>query len=222
MHAALALVGRSIAGSRGRRATSRVERPGPSPRRRGRGPRASLLASPRRAGSQTALARERPRQAPSLTTAWRRAPGAEAAKVSHMRRLVVLAGVWVVALAAASVLSAATASPSVVPDCLGKPVVKPVEIILACADDGLGVRAIRWLGWGSPVAAGLGTAYANDCTPSCAAGHFHTYRAVLLLAGSQRCDRHVAYRTATVAIVGTPPSAWASASDATYPLRCAT
>jgi hypothetical protein len=139
-----------------------------------------------------------------------------------VRRVLALLGVCLVALAAASARSAAAASPSVVPNCVGKPVVKPGEVILACADAGLGVRAIRWLGWGSPVAAGLGTAFANDCTPSCAAGHFHSYRAVLLLGGTQRCGGRVAYRTATVAIVGTPPSAWASASDATYPLRCAT
>jgi hypothetical protein len=138
-----------------------------------------------------------------------------------MHRLLALGGVCAVALFAASGLSAATARPSVAPNCLGKPVVRPSEVVLACADAGLGVRAIQWLGWGAPVAAGLGTAFANDCTPSCAAGHFHSYRAVLLLGGTQRCGHAVAYRTATVAIVGAPPSAWATASDATYPLRCA-
>ena len=80
---------------------------------------------------------------------------------------------------------------------------------------------IDWLGWGSAVAAGVGTAFANDCTPNCAAGHFHTYRAVLVLSGSQRCGGDLAYRTATVAIVGSPPAAWSTAADATYPLRCA-
>ncbi len=71
------------------------------------------------------------------------------------------------------------------------------------------------------VAAGVGTAFANDCKPYCAAGHFHTYRAVLLLNGTQSCGGKTAYRTATVAIVGTPPPAWQTAADATYPLRCA-
>ena len=74
---------------------------------------------------------------------------------------------------------------------------------------------------GPAVAAGVGTAFANDCSPDCAAGHFHTYRAVLLLSGSQSCGGKTAYRTATVAIVGTPPPAWQTAADATYPLRCA-
>ncbi len=115
----------------------------------------------------------------------------------------------------------ALARPTVSLSCLGKPTVKPSEVVLACADAGLGVRRIVWLGWGQPVAAGVGTAFANDCTPTCAAGHFHTYRAVLLLGGAQRCAGKIAYRTATVAIVGAPPPAWTTAADATYPLRCA-
>lgn len=117
--------------------------------------------------------------------------------------------------------SAAPPKPTVSLDCLGKPTVKPREVVLACADAGLGMRGIVWLGWGQPIAAGVGTAYANDCTPTCASGHFHTYRGVLLLSGTLRCHGKVAYRTATVAIVGKPPQAWTTAADATYPLRCA-
>jgi hypothetical protein len=143
-------------------------------------------------------------------------------------RLVATVAVVASALAAAAALAATPAlaavgagSPSSVPNCLGKPVVRPAQVILACADAGLGLEKISWLGWGGPVAAGVGTAYANDCTPSCAAGHVHDYRAVLLLSGSQPCDGARAYRTATVAIVGRPPAAWATSADATYPLRCA-
>lgn len=136
-----------------------------------------------------------------------------------VRPLLVGAASVVVALAVSSAAAAAGA-PGSVPDCLGKPVVKPAEVVLACADAGLGVERITWLGWGAPVAAGLGTAFANDCTPDCAAGHVHTYRAVLLLSGSQRCDGRLAYRTAAVAIVGSPPRAWSTVADATYPLRC--
>jgi hypothetical protein len=131
-------------------------------------------------------------------------------------------GVFALVLCAAAALvgPAGAAPPTAAPNCLGKPVVKPGEILLACADAGLGVRKITWLGWGSSIAAGVGTAFANDCTPDCAAGHFHDYRAVLLLSGSQRCAGRVVYRTATVAIVGRPPEAWATVADATYPLRC--
>jgi hypothetical protein len=112
--------------------------------------------------------------------------------------------------------------PSAVPNCLGKPTVEPTEIILACADAGLGVRSLHWVGWGEPRAAGIGSAFANDCTPSCAAGRFHSYHAVIVLSGRQRCDGLTAYRTAQVAIVGSPPSAWTTVANATYPLRCVT
>ena len=122
---------------------------------------------------------------------------------------------------ALAVQGADGATHSAVPNCLGKPVAAPSQVVLACADAGLGMRAIHWLGWGGALAAGVGTAYANDCTPTCAAGHFHDYRGVLLLSGSQNCDGRLAYRTATVAIVGEPPQAWSTAADATYPLRCA-
>jgi hypothetical protein len=142
--------------------------------------------------------------------------------VGAVRRLVPVVGACVAALAVSGAAAGAVpARPTAVPDCVGKPTVRPSEIVLACADAGLGVRGLRWLGWGDPTAAGIGTASANDCTPDCAAGHFHTYRAVLLLGGRQRCGAATAYRTATVAIVGEPPPAWSTAAEATYPLRCA-
>jgi len=132
----------------------------------------------------------------------------------------VLTAVVAAALAVAGTAGAA-ARPTVAPNCLGKPTVKPAEVVLACADAGLGVRGIVWVGWGQAVAAGVGTAFANDCTPTCSAGHFHSYRGVLLLSGSQRCGGKIAYKTAAVAVVGSPPPAWATPADATYPLRCA-
>ena len=34
---------------------------------------------------------------------------------------------------------------------------------------------LRWRGWNRNVATARGTAYANDCIPYCAAGHFIAY-----------------------------------------------
>jgi hypothetical protein len=136
-------------------------------------------------------------------------------------RVLVVASALVLAPLPIAASASSMLAPSVVPNCVGKPTVRPTEVVLACADAGLGVRAIHWLGWGQKSAAGLGTAFANDCTPDCAAGRFHSYRAVLILSGTQRCQGRVAYRTATVAVVGEPPQAWATPADATYPLRCA-
>jgi hypothetical protein len=138
-----------------------------------------------------------------------------------MVRLAALAVSTFACLLAAAAFGAQGAAPSAVPNCLGKPVVEPTDVVLACADAGAGVRGIHWLGWGSPRAAGLGTAFANDCSPTCVAGHVHTYQAVLVLSGSQRCAGRSVYAEAAVAIVGRPPQAWATAADASYRLRCA-
>ena len=125
----------------------------------------------------------------------------------------------------AALLLAATIStghaPQAVPDCLGKPRVRPTEIVLACADANFGVRKLRWTGWGSPFAAATGVAYANDCKPYCAAGHMHTYQAVVVVSGTQQCpDGKTAYSRITVAFVGPSPYPKAKAADLVYPARC--
>jgi hypothetical protein len=120
----------------------------------------------------------------------------------------------------AAVPAAAAAGPTAVPDCLGKPKVRPTSIVLACADANFGIRKLHWIGWGERSAAATGVAYANDCTPTCAAGHFHTYRAVVVASGSQRCGSTTAYRTVTIAFVGPSPYPKARASDLVYPVRC--
>jgi hypothetical protein len=49
------------------------------------------------------------------------------------------------------------------------------------------------------MAHGSGTASHNDCTPSCAAGRRHDYRATVLVTGSEQCPSgRVSYRTVTV------------------------
>jgi hypothetical protein len=123
----------------------------------------------------------------------------------------------------ALVLAAAFASghPQAVPDCLGKPRVRPTEIVLACADANFGVRKLRWTGWGESFAAATGVAYANDCTPNCAAGHMHSYQAVVLVSGTQQCPNGTtAYNKVTVAFVGRSPYPKAKSADLVYPARC--
>ena len=122
--------------------------------------------------------------------------------------------------AAAVALAGATSHPTALPDCLGKPRVRPATVVLACGDGNFGVRRLRWIGWGGPCAAAVGTAYANDCTPNCAAGHFHAYRAVIVADGAQRCAHVVAYSRVTVAFVGPSPYPKSKASDLVYPVRC--
>ena len=123
-----------------------------------------------------------------------------------------------VALAAAAL---AGGHPQAVPDCLGKPRVRPTEIVLACADANFGVRKLRWTGWGEPFAAAIGVAYANDCTPNCAAGHMHSYQAVVVVSGTQQCPGgKTAYSRITVAFVGPSPYPKSKPADLVYPARC--
>ena len=133
-------------------------------------------------------------------------------------RTVVLA-LLIASLAAAS--ASAAGHPTALPNCLGKPTVRPASIVLACADANFGVKKLSWIGWGGSRAAATGVAYANDCTPNCAAGHFHNYNAVIVLSGAQKCGAVTEYRSLTIAFAGPTPYPKAKPADLVYPLRCA-
>ena len=55
------------------------------------------------------------------------------------------------------------------------PSYRPRSIVLACGDGNFGLTRLRWRGWNRAVAGARGSAYANDCNPYCAAGHFYRY-----------------------------------------------
>jgi hypothetical protein len=97
----------------------------------------------------------------------------------------------VAALVAAAILpayaSSRTASIAALPDCLGKPVVRPTSVVFACGDGGVYATGVRWSNWGAPFATATATIHENDCTPNCAQGHFHTYAAYLAVTGRERC-----------------------------------
>jgi hypothetical protein len=116
--------------------------------------------------------------------------------------------------------AAAAGPPDAVVNCLGKPVPKPAAIVFACGDGNFGARKLRWTGWGEPFAAAVGTGYANDCTPTCAAGHFHDYRIVVVAEAPKPCHGALAYTTFTSAFVGPTPLPRATVADSTYTFRC--
>lgn len=68
----------------------------------------------------------------------------------------------------------AKAPPQVIDCSFDKPAVRPVNLILACADLGAEVDKIAWKSWTSDKAEGDGTERLNTCTPNCAAGHYTT------------------------------------------------
>jgi hypothetical protein len=81
----------------------------------------------------------------------------------------------------------AAAAPPVYTGCSHRHQVRPAEIVIACADANFYVNRLRWTRWGSRDAVAAGTAHENDCTPYCAAGHFHAYPATLRLSQPVTC-----------------------------------
>jgi hypothetical protein len=105
-----------------------------------------------------------------------------------------------------AVTATAAQTPRALANCAGHPQVKPATVLIACADGNFGVGHLTWVGWGDIRAVGLGSAFLNDCTPDCAAGHFHNYPAVVIVSGSQRCPNgELAYLTITYAFIGRSP-----------------
>ena len=105
---------------------------------------------------------------------------------------------------AAFVAASATAAghPTALPNCLGKPTVRPTAIVLACADANFGVKKLAWIGWGGARAAATGVAYANDCKPYCAAGHFHSQTVELTLDQPVLFHGHLVFSQLTIHLDG--------------------
>ena len=111
-----------------------------------------------------------------------------------------------IALCSTGSPSSATTAQRYLPNCLGQLQLRPRVVYLACADGNFGVKQLAWVVWGGARAVGVGRAWANDCQPSCVAGHTHEYPAVLILTGSQRCPNgKLAYRKVTYAFIGRSP-----------------
>ena len=81
--------------------------------------------------------------------------------------------------------------PGVLSDCTAPPPmgqrvqVAPVSIVLACADNGLGVASLDWTTWTEIAATGTGVVWENDCKPDCAMGTVEYYPASITLSGVQ-------------------------------------
>ena len=60
--------------------------------------------------------------------------------------------------------------------CAHSPVVRPAAVVFACGDGNFYATGLSWTHWGSDDAKAAGVGHQNDCTPYCAAGHFHTYK----------------------------------------------
>ncbi len=77
------------------------------------------------------------------------------------------------------------------PSSCNNPKYRPGRVVIACRTRAFYIDHIRWSTWSGKGASGSGTAHVNDCSPSCAAGHFHSYPGVTVRLGSFRfCTVH--------------------------------
>jgi hypothetical protein len=85
---------------------------------------------------------------------------------------------------------AAAAPRMVVLDCTGHPTVAPKSFVLACADGNYYFDRLSWTGWTTHLASASGRLVENDCMPTCVAGHFHAYPALVVLWGDAGVNGH--------------------------------
>jgi len=98
---------------------------------------------------------------------------------------------FITLLACASVAAtAASASLARVPvfgGCTSKVRLRPRAILFACADGNFFATGLRWTRWDGREATAVGVGRQNDCTPNCAAGHFHSYSLAVRLSAPLVC-----------------------------------
>jgi hypothetical protein len=99
---------------------------------------------------------------------------------------------------------AAAAPQYVVINCMNKAQVRPGTIVLACADDGMGLTHLHWTSWTPELASAYGTEWQNDCKPNCAEGHFHYYPVLVMLWGTATVKGHPGERRYTEATLSYP------------------
>lgn len=125
----------------------------------------------------------------------------------------VAAGLAVTGLTLSGPAQAAPAHPSapaarlVVFDCPGQhAMVRPKNFVLACADGNSALQKLAWSTWAPGLASAKATLVQNDCTPYCAAGHFHSYPALVVLWGSKAIGHgEHAYTKLTMILTGARP-----------------
>jgi hypothetical protein len=103
-----------------------------------------------------------------------------------VRRVLVILGSLVALLGVAGPATAKVA-PVTFAGCLERASFKPKDVLLACGDGNASFDVASWSRWTRQSAKAVGTALINDCTPNCAAGHFSSALAALILERPRTC-----------------------------------
>ncbi len=112
-----------------------------------------------------------------------------------MRRPLLMAVLALALLLAAGAHASSTQRVYLASKC-GEPSYRPSSVILACADANLYVTRLHYSHYGSKTASATGVFHENDCTPYCAAGHFHTYAGSVVFGDILRCRGRLVYTRA--------------------------
>jgi hypothetical protein len=82
----------------------------------------------------------------------------------------------------------------VVVDCAVQGQTRPGRYDLACADGGGYLSGLHWASWGPAAAFADGFSTVNDCVPSCAGGHGHSFGVLVALWRAQTRPGHAGQR----------------------------
>jgi hypothetical protein len=93
----------------------------------------------------------------------------------------------------------------------------PSELVLACGDANYSLEKLKWRAWGTVAAKATGLAQANDCTPNCAAGHFHSYRVQVIADHLVACGRAKVYEHLITVYPGARPAGLKARDEQTLP-----
>ena len=105
-------------------------------------------------------------------------------------------GALAAVLLAVAVVASASGASRVVGNCLHSQV-RPSSVILACADANASFTHLHWSSFGGPSAHATGSYTFNDCTPTCVAGHVHSYPVAITFSAPKHCpDGYADYRKA--------------------------
>jgi hypothetical protein len=124
--------------------------------------------------------------------------------------------------AAVAVTAAAASKPPRLAGCIpGTPsTVRPGKIIVACGDANFYFTNLGWSSWNAKQAIARGLAQLNDCKPTCAAGHFHTYRSTVTLSRPRSCSDGIrAFTRMAWQFQGTVPSTMKPRGSQSLPCR---
>ncbi len=95
---------------------------------------------------------------------------------------------------------------------------KPAKIILSCGDGGTWLGKLKWSSWTNTQAVANGNYTANNCTPSCVAGHTHSTAVKVTLSKPKLCPGQVnpAFKQAVFTYKGTKPKG----APSKYTFKC--